>query len=331
MRKRELEQAAGDRTREKALVAAGGLCAPVTPYYGLEMLSSAERPVRAGLPAFNADRGGIRAARPAALTSVTTGVGYKSMLADAAGGTNADKTCQRIDCPSFTETDVAAVYHCLAFPELVAQWNQLTLAAHARLAETHLLDAIYDASTHVTAATMNVGAVSDLFGQILAAASGMRSRHRMADNTVLRFMAPYWLVDMLVSDVIRSQFERFDTDEARIVALLRSFDIEPSFFLDGNTGAGQVFDAQTAAGLLEFPSTTRWFLFPEGSFLYLDGGTLELGLVRDSVLNATNDFQIFGETFEGLAYVGVESLAVTSTICDTGEVAAPVSVACPSY
>jgi hypothetical protein len=70
-------------------------------------------------------------------------------------------------------------------------------------------------------------------------------------------------------------------------------------------------------------------MFPEGSFLYLDGGTLELGLVRDSVLNKTNDFQIFGESFEDVAFVGVESLSVVSTLCDSGTVAAPRATVCP--
>lgn len=40
--------------------------------------------------------------------------------------------------------------------------------------------------------------------------------------------------------------------------------------------------------------------FQEGTFLYIDGGTLELGIVRDSVLTATDDFQIFGETYEAV-------------------------------
>ena len=43
--------------------------------------------------------------------------------------------------------------------------------------------------------------------------------------------------------------------------------------------------------------------WPEGTFL-LDGGTLELGIIRDSVLNSTNDFLLFGETFENTAKLG---------------------------
>ena len=35
-----------------------------------------------------------------------------------------------------------------------------------------------------------------------------------------------------------------------------------------------------------------------GTMVFLDGGTLELGIVRDSALNSTNDYQIFAESFE---------------------------------
>ncbi len=46
-----------------------------------------------------------------------------------------------------------------------------------------------------------------------------------------------------------------------------------------------------------------WHLFPEGTFL-IDGGTLELGIVRDSVSSyAGNDFKMFAETFENVARI----------------------------
>jgi hypothetical protein len=322
-----------------ALVASGGLCAPVTPYYQLAMVSGTDRPVRAALPSFNADRGGIRYARPATLASITTGVGTMTAANDALGGTFATKTCQVVDCPPFQETDVAILYHCLqfgnlgarTFPERVTQWNSLVMSAHARLAESALLTGIDTASTQVTAANaQGLGVSAELFSQIRAAAAGMRSRHRMATNAVLRLMLPWWAVYEIISDTYRGAFERWDVDAAKVISLLRDIDVEPTFYIDGAAGKGQVFGAQTAAGLVPFPTTINWFLFPEGSFLYLDGGTLELGLVRDSVLNKTNDFQIFGETFENVAFVGVESLSVVSTVSDCGVVvAAKTGITCP--
>lgn len=320
-----------------SLVASGGLCAPVTPYYNLMMISNAVRPVRAALPSFNADRGGIRAALPASLAAVTTGVGSMTAAQDAAGGTTGTKSCQAIDCPPFVETDVEIIYHCLkfgnlgarTFSERVAQWNNLVLAAHARLAERILLTGIDAASTQVEAHSISAGASAELLSAVLTAAAGLRSRHRMDPEAILRLLMPRWVLDLVVSDVYRSQFERWDMTPDKFVALLRQGNVEPSFYIDSAIGKGQEFGSQTAVakcstepgagyGLLPFPEAVTWYLFPEGSFLYLDGGTLELGIVRDSVLNATNDFEIFGESFENVAFIGVESLAVTSYVADIG-------------
>jgi hypothetical protein len=83
-----------------------------------------------------------------------------------------------------------------------------------------------------------------------------------------------------------------------------------------------VYGAQGAAALLEFADSFTWYLFAEGTFLFLDGGTLDLGIIRDSSLVGTNDYKMFVETFEGVAKVGVEGLAITSTINVNGAAAA---------
>ena len=314
----------------EALIASGGLCAPVSNYYDLANISSARRPVRDALTAFTATRGGINSAAPPTLADVTTGVGYKTAAEDAVGGTTATKTCQVVACPDFSEVDVNMVYHCLqfgnlqsrTFPEQVAQFTDLTMAAHARLAEGILLTNIGLASTAVTSAAVN-GAVNSLFGTILSLAAGMRSRHRTIEGLTLRALFPEWMKDLLVLDLIRQQFDRFERNQNGVTALLRSVGIEPAFYADSATGKSQVFGAQGAGAGLEFPTTAVWYLYPEGSFLFLDGGTLELGIVRDSTLNSTNDYTVFGETFENVAFIGVESLEVTSTLCPNGAVALP--------
>jgi hypothetical protein len=83
-----------------------------------------------------------------------------------------------------------------------------------------------------------------------------------------------------------------------------------------------VYGTQSTGALLEFTDSFTWYLFPEGSFLFLDGGTLDLGVIRDSTLVGTNDYKMFVETFEGVAFVGVESLKITSAISVNGVAAA---------
>jgi hypothetical protein len=327
----KLKRAQIENPYDQSLVAAGGLCNPVTPYYNLQMLSTPMRPVQAALPSFNADRGGIIFVQPAGLSAFSSAVGLITEAQDAAGGSSAQKSCLTVVCPPVVQTDVDIIYHCLqfgnlgarSFPEQVAQASETTLAAHARLAEANLLTQIDTNSTQVTAGSLGLGASATIFSQVLAAANGVRSANRMDPTAILRLMLPFWAVDLIVSDVIRSQFERFDTTEAKVTALFRSFNIEPTYYIDSAAGRGQVFATQGAGVLNTFPSNVVMYLFPEGSHLFLDGGVLELGIVRDSVLNSTNVFQLFGESFENSAFVGIQSLAIVSSTCDSGRVAAP--------
>jgi len=78
------------------------------------------------------------------------------------------------------------------------------------------------------------------------------------------------------------------------------------------------------AGPFDFPNEVEYAVFAEGAFLHIDSGSLELGLVRDSTLNSTNDFQIFGERFRNLAMLGPAqgALWVTQGICPSGELPA---------
>lgn len=316
-----------------ALLAAGGLCAPVTAYYQQQFIATLDRPVRDALVGFNADRGGIRYNPPVGIGTITgsTAIGTVTAAQDGQGGTFAAKTCLTVACVPAVEVDVSIIFHCVTwsnltartFPERVAQFNDTVMAGWARLAETNLLNGIQAASTKVTQANTNTqGAVSSLLGSVLTAAAGLRSRQRMRADATLRALLPAWTRDLLIADIVRSQFDRFEMTESGLMQLLRGYNIEASFFLDSSSTGGQVFGTQTAGALLSFPTTVEWFLFPEGSFLFLDGGVLELGIVRDSVLNAANQFQIFGESFENVAFVGIESLQIRTAVCPSGTVAA---------
>lgn len=313
-------------TGEQALVASGGLCAPVTPLYDLPILSVPDRPVRAALAGFQATRGGISYPTPLGLADVEDGVGVVTAENDELGGTFATKNCVVIDCEPYTDAVIEAIYACIqhgnfgarTWPERVANLADLLAAQHAKVAEIELLDALSDGSTAVTDEA-KYGATSTLLQGILKAAAGLRSRNRMRPETRLRAILPAWSIDLLVADMAHQPYDRFERSRSGVEALLSEIGgVSASFYLDGPTGGAQIWGAQTAGALLEFPTTVIWYLFPEGTWLFLDGGELDLGLVRDSVLNSQNDFQIFMETFEGAAMVGIESLEVTSTVCPNG-------------
>lgn len=333
-----------------AVVASGGWCAPTDVDYGLAQISEAGRPVRDSLPAFQAVRGGLRVAQPRTLADID--ITYNASDADAAitvwdNDTDEDpdgavKGVQTIDCPTFNEYLTSAIVKRLrfgnmgarAFPENVANFNELAFAAHARAAETVLLDSIKGASTAVTVG-QSFGAARDLIEAIKRAAAAYRSRHR-APNVVLRALVPRWITTLGDVDLVRSlASDAMFVSEGETVfrAGLAVAGVNVTFYDDSpTTGTSQIFGAQGAGALTAFPGTVQWGLYDEGHHLFLDGGTLDLGIVRDATLNSTNDYETFVETFEGVAHRGIESLWITSTVCPDGTSAAAIedAVACGS-
>lgn len=313
------------------LLASGGICPPYTPIYDFPIYGVTARPVRDSLAGFQADRGGINYPTPLGHASVLDAITVVTEAEDALGGTFAAKACLALDCPEYQTAAVEAISACVtlgnfnarAWPEGVARLNDRVAIAHANVAETELLDAIGAGSTTVVD-EQKYGAVSTLLQGILKAAAAQRSRHRMAPETTLRVLLPSWVPDLMQADLAHGQFDRFHP-RAAMTRILAAANVAVTFYLDTETGEGQIFGAQSGSGanLLEFPLEAVWYLFPEGAWLFLDMGRLDLGIVRDSVQNETNDFSIFWETFEGAALIGIESLKVTSTICPDGTVAAP--------
>jgi hypothetical protein len=328
-----------------AVVASGGLCAPLEPYYGIQVISQASRPVRDALPKFSADRGGVRFIPPPRLSDVTSAIGVTTAAQDAetygtGEGETPFKPCLHVTCGTEQEVTISAIHRCLTFgnfasrtyPEQVEAWLALAIAAHARRAETLLLDAIAAASTATTAAA-SYSAVRSLLPQIDQAVAAYKSRNRTSPNLSLRILLPDWSKELLRADLARSfqgnDLEPLSISDAQIAAWFTVRNVVPSFYIDSATGAGQTFGAQAAGVLTAFPTTVVWYLFVEGSFVFLDGGTLDLGLVRDSTLNKTNDYQIFAETFENVAFYGIESIKVTSTVCPNGVFAPAATASAP--
>lgn len=318
----------GDDAR-RAMVASGGLCAPLTPLYDIPDFAVTDRPVRDALPSFRAERGGVSVPSVSTIGSITTAITVIEEPEDALGGTFATKSCQAQDCPTWTDVPVGIISHCReygnlnarAWPEGIAHENNLTLAAHSRTAETRLLNRIKSLSINVTTADV-YSSTHDLIYAITRAAAGIRYRLRLgAGAPALRALMPAWVPGMLVSDIAATQFDRFKSQQDAI-GILRNAGVEPAWYLDDVTGGtSQGFADETASALDSFPTAIQWALFVEGEFLHLDGGVLELGLVRDSTLNSTNDYQVFGETFENVARIGPTqgALWVTSTVCPSGE------------
>ena len=310
----------------EALVAAGGHQAPFEVRYDIYGFGTTNRPVRDALPRFQADRGGIRFITPPVLSSYDNAVGVWTAANDAA--TTPDPAAKAsLTVAAAQENTVATDAVTLqlqfgnlatrAYPELIARHNELGLIQHAREAEQYLLSKIAAGSTAVTTTSL-IGFGRDFLVQVGRAAVAYRSRHRLEADASLRVIIPSWVKDAMAADLALSMPGDSTLNAySEIDGYLSARGVVVSYSLDQN-----VYGAQGASAMLEFADSFTWYIFAEGTFLFLDGGTLDLGIIRDSSLVGTNDYKMFVETFEGVAKVGIESLAVTSTISVNGAAAA---------
>lgn len=318
-------------TSRQAIMASGGICAPTEVRYDLPVLGDDARPVRDGLARFGVDRGGIRTITPPIFSEMDGAVSVWTEANDQNPVSPTTKPCLTVTCPDDSETVVDAIVKCLEFgnfrqrffPEQVAAWVQLAGVQHAREAETRMLTAIGAGSTTVSAGQL-LGATRDILATQDRAIAGMKSRHR-AQNISLRWVAPTWVHDMIRTDLARQMpvgtvDETLAVADAMIDRFFAARGVKVTWTLDGETG--QVFGAQGDGALLGWPSTIISYLFVEGSWLFLDGGQLDLGIVRDSTLNGTNDFQMFAETLEAVHFHGTESLRITMDVCPDGAASA---------
>ena len=312
-------------TGPEALVASGGHSTPFEVKYDIFGLGTTARPLRDALPRFQADRGGIRFVTPPVLSSYANAVGVWTAANDSAETPSpASKLSLTVSAASENTVATDAVTLQLqfgnlmtrAYPELIARHNELGLIQHAREAEGQILTRLTALSTAVTSTSL-IGVARDFLVQLGRAAANYRGRHRLEADAPLRVIAPVWVKDAMAADLaLAMPGDSTLNAYAEIEGFIAARGINVTWHIDDFT------DAQGASAMNEFADTFVWYLFAEGTFLFLDGGTLDLGVIRDSTLVGTNDYKMFVETFEGVAKIGVESLKVTSTISVNGVAAA---------
>lgn len=324
---------------------AAGLCAPLENLYDIEVVGDDDRPVRDALVRFGVERGGIQY-RPS-FDGVTQNVGIGVWTTD---NDEADplvpKVCAEIDCPGLVDATVDAIYQCLTFSNFSTrfdpEWMAATIRAqrvyHARFAENRLLTALTTASKTVYS-TQLLGATRDALWTLDHMVAYYRNVHRLRNEAPLRMIAPLWMLNMLRADItyqmVGDGLQSMAVTDAEINAWFAARNVRITWHLDGinpaditETDPDIVVPAQfyttltTGSAVPGFPDAVSTLLFREGDWLHLDGGTLDLGTVRDSTLNGLNRFQTFSENWEGLAFRGIESFQLVLRLNPTGQSAA---------
>jgi hypothetical protein len=198
------------------------------------------------------------------------------------------------------------------------------MALHARTAEGRLLRNMDALSLDATSAAV-YGASSSLVYALSVHRVSIISLLRMDPNTRFNVILPFWAETMFGLDALfTSDGNRFSAPS--LVTALGQAGFNVTFHLDeALDGDAEIWNAQ-----VDGQPTPDWpgamvvaRIAPAGHFVHLDGGTLEIGVVRDSGLIHTNDYELFGETFENVFAVGPPQAArrVEITVCPNGTLA----------
>lgn len=319
-----------DPTKLAALTAAGGLCAPVNVRYELFTVGTTARPLRDSLTRFGASRGGITHNPPPVLADLAGSDAVNIYTEDDdTNSTGYPKGCLTVECSEPVTTTVDAITLCMIVGNYSRMFNPerfnatwgLGRVQHARIAEDKIWDTLDTLSTNVTAGE-GLGATPDTLAQVERAAAQYRDRHRIDPSTPLRLRAPAFLRNILRVDLARRMpgDNTLAVSDGEIARFFAVRGIAVTWTLEAGQVAGGTSGYPQAGGALNpWPSVVDVHLSIDGTFLFLDGGSLDFGTeIRDFNLIRTNDTAAFMETFENVAFVGPEALMISLNICPDG-------------
>lgn len=315
-----------------SLVAAGGWCAPSEIIY--DFFNIADEDGMLDLPTVGIARGGVRFPASPSIADVFGNVWLWTETDDIAtitGGPN--KPCFRSPCPSFNEERLECHGICVtagnltdnAYPELIANHISLTMSAHFHVMN---LRHIADIVSQSVAVDITEGAFAATTASVLGSVElqvwDYRTKYAMSDNSILEAVFPSWIKGQMRSDLAK----RMGVDLLNVTDadLLRWFDtrgVRVQFVQDWQVRTSGL-PGQSSA-LLDWPAAVSFLLYAAGTFVLGQGMVLDLGVTRDSVLNAENDHTAaWTEDCRLIAKIGHESRVVTVTTENAGTTGAAV-------
>ena len=321
-----------------ALTASGGWCAPSQIVYDLfEVECETGADALFSLPTFRVTRGGMRwpVFTPHDSTYDPGFVWTEANDIAATSGTPT-KPCVTIPCPTFTECRLDATGLCVtagnlmdrAYPEQVRWFLNRAIRAYERNSSIRQLNEVLGDVVPVSIAA-TFGATSAIFASLLLQAADYRQANGLCVGQRLDVLFPAWAFDILRADIARQEgtfsIGNLPT-EANVRSWFESVGLNVSFV--------NYWQPLTGGPALTWPANMQYLLGYPGSYVRFDQGRLDLGVIRDSVLNATNDYTaVWFEEFYCVGRRGPQSRLVTVPVCPDGVVggrnATSASADCP--
>jgi hypothetical protein len=291
------------------------LCAPATPYYGIACANTLVRPVFNSMPQFQAPRMKVSIMPSPSLSDIVTGVAQWSAANEASS--NAQKLApQKITCGNPTEYQMYGVYRSLtvrnmlamSYPELVEAWLNRLGAAHARLAEQLLLNAMYSATTEIAAPRLGYGGTTSILSTILNYLALYQETQRWDSPGMMKAWIPRWVLWAIKMDLIRRRQVTGVAgvpSDGYVSGLFSDVGFDVTWILDTPSYAVAIPPVASGGNLNLLPATVQILCAPAGKFALMDRGELSIGVTgnniyRDNASNSANEFTFFFENFEGV-------------------------------
>lgn len=336
--------------KQAALVAGGGWCAPSEIRYDFFDISCADGMI--DLPTVGITRGGIQFPVSPTLADTTISGAFGGFAvtfdetsnpwlwteaSDIAAATGSPtKPCVRVPCPTFSEERLECYGICLtagnlsddAYPEATQHMIQLLMNAHAHAMNARLI-ALMVAGSNVAVSTGEFAgggtpatakpAYQQFLSGVDLGATDYRARYGMCIDDVLEVVAPYWVRNAIRADLAwRTGVDLLSVTDSMINQFFTDRNLRVQWVNDWQVrGASQFGNATTP--MTAWPTSAQVMIYAAGTFLHGQGLSLDLGVVRDSVLNSTNDHTAaWSEECHLIARVGPESRLYTITFSVMG-------------
>lgn len=323
--------------KQQALVAGGGWCAPSEIRYDFFNIACEDGMI--DLPTFGVSRGGIQFPTSPSLADALGGgtafAGFAATLSNtstpflwteaddiAAATGSPTKPCIRVPCPDFEEERLECYGYCLtagnltddAYPEATANTLRLLMSAHAHVINARLIALMLLSSSATT--TIAGGAATDsaaprIYNAVGLAATDYRARYGMCIDDVLEVVLPYWVREVIRADLAwKAGVELQAVGNSEVDSYFLARNVRVQWVNDWQVRGASQFGNATA--MTAWPSTVDFLIYAAGTFIHGNGLSLDLGVVRDSVLNETNDHTAaWSEECHLVARVGHESRRYT--------------------
>jgi len=288
-----MERVVGEPTAV-SLVASGGWCAPSVPLFDLFSINDTEGLF--DLPTVGAPQGGGVLVPSYFSQSDADNALWTWTEADDISAVDGDPTkpCYRVPCPTWTECRPTAYGLCVisgnmqdrAFPQLSRTFVDLVMAAHEHRVSQVKIAAVTTGATAVAYGSENSDAAGDLLSAIGLQAADLRSQYRAGRTRSVDVALPDWTIEMLRANVAkRAGVDLLSVTDAEITSWLTTRGIRPQFL----SGYQPLYGSAPAT---DWPATLKFAMFFSGAYAVTSAGEIDLGVVRDSVLNSTNDFTL---------------------------------------